>query len=105
MLTFLFGNLACILLNLGRIRSSLSGVLMFLVVPALGIIADLYITVESFFIELWAQPWATGKSVVVFDVVCAAAALLLVLFFNRTPLTNRTVEPARLDDLQAQRPV
>jgi hypothetical protein len=48
-------------------------------VPALGIIVDLYILVQSFFIELWAQDWATGKSVVVFDVTCAVIALVVVL--------------------------
>ena len=74
MLTFLFGNLACIILNRHRLKS-LGGLLLFGLVPALGIAVDLYILVQSFFIELWAQPWATGKSVVVFDVACAVLAL------------------------------
>jgi amino acid transporter len=78
MLTFLFGNVACILLNRHRLRT-LGGALLYGLVPALGIIVDLYILVQSFFIELWAQDWATGKSVVVFDVTCAVIALVVVL--------------------------
>lgn len=78
MLTFLFGNLAAILLNKHRLKSA-SGLLLFGLVPALGIAFDLYILVQFFFIELWAQPWATGKSVVVFDVACALLAMAVVL--------------------------
>lgn len=78
MLTFLFGNLAAILLNRHRLKTP-GGLLLFGLVPAFGIAVDLYILVQSFFIELWAQPWATGKSVVVFDVACALLALAVVL--------------------------
>ena len=86
MLTFLFGNLAAILLNRHRLKSP-GGLLLFGLVPALGIAVDLYILVQSFFIELWAQPWATGKSVVVFDVACAALAVVLVFVRkNAAPL-------------------
>ncbi len=86
MLTFLFGNLAAILLNRHRLRTP-GGLLLFGLVPAIGIAVDLYILVQSFFIELWAQGWAMGRSVVVFDVACAALALILVLTKRRTPLS------------------
>ena len=78
MLTFLFGNLAAILLNKHRLKTP-GGLLLFGLVPALGIAVVLYILVQSFFIELWAQDWAMGKSVVVFDVACAAFALVIVV--------------------------
>lgn len=77
MITFLFGNLAAMLLNRHRLASP-AGFLLFGLVPALGIAMDIYILVQSFFIELWAQDWLTGKSVVVFDVACAAVALAFV---------------------------
>lgn len=88
MLTFLFGNVACILLNRHRLRT-LSEALLYGLVPALGIVGDLYILVHSFFIELWAQDWATGKSVVVFDVTCAAVALSVVLLKRTEPAAPR----------------
>ena len=84
MMTYLFGNLACILLNRHRLKTP-GGLLLFGLVPALGIAADLYILVQSFFIELWAADWATGKSVVVFDVACAALVLVLALRSGKTP--------------------
>lgn len=77
MLTFLFGNLAAIILNRQRLRTPI-GFLLFGLIPTVGIVFDLYIIVYSFFIELWAQPWATGKSVVIFDVALALLSLGLV---------------------------
>ena len=59
--------------------------LLFGFIPALGIAADLYLLVQSFFIELWAADWATGKSVVVFDVACAALVVVLALRSGKTP--------------------
>ena len=77
MMTYLFVNLAVILLNRDKIKASVTGLLIFALVPSLGIIADLYIVVQSFFIEQWAQEGPTGKSVVIFDVACALVALML----------------------------
>ncbi len=77
-LTFFFGNLAAILLNRHRLRT-LGGLLLFGLVPALGIAVDLYILVQSFFIALWGGDWAMGKSVVAFGVTSAALALGLAL--------------------------
>lgn len=82
MLTFLFGNLAAIILNRQRLRTP-GGFVLYGLVPTLGIACDVYILVQSFFIELWAQPWATGKSVVVFDVACALLAAAFI--FTRKP--------------------
>ena len=83
MMTYLFVNLAVILLNRERLFASLSGFILYAVIPALGIAADAYIVVQSFFIEQWHQDWATGKSVVVFDVICALLAALLALTARR----------------------
>jgi hypothetical protein len=33
--------------------------------------------VRAFFIELWSQGWATGRSVILFDVGCALIAALV----------------------------
>ncbi len=79
MMTYLFVNIAVIILNRHRVTSSVKGFLLYAVIPGIGIAADGYILVQSFFIELWNQGWATGKSVVVFDVACAALALVLAL--------------------------
>ena len=78
MLTFLFGNLAAILLNRHRLRAP-GGLLLYGLVPALGLAVDLYILVQSFFIALWSKDWATGKSVIVFGLACAALALVFAL--------------------------
>jgi hypothetical protein len=40
--------------------------------------------VQSFFISLWQQSWMMGKSVVIFDVVCSALVLFVVLRKLRT---------------------
>lgn len=79
MMTYFFVNGAVILLNRHRLFASVQGFLLYAVIPCLGIVADLYIVTQSFFIELWRQGWATGKSVVVFDVACAALALCFAL--------------------------
>ncbi len=85
MLTYLFVNVAVIVLNRQRVTASFAGFVLYAAIPSVGIAAGLYIVVQSFFIELWAQPWATGKSVVVFDVACAAVALALA--FKARPVT------------------
>jgi len=77
MLTYLFVNVAVIVLNRHRTLASLGGFCLYAFIPALGIAADTYILTQSFFVELWKQDWATGKSVVVFDIFCAALALAL----------------------------
>ena len=87
MMTFLFVNLAVILLNREKVFTSVQGFLLYAMIPLLGIAADAYIVVQSFFIELWQQPWATGKSVVIFDVALALIAVFLALIARRqTPV-------------------
>ena len=86
-LTYLFVNLAVMRLNRERLFASIGGFILYAVIPALGIAADAYIVVQSFFIEQWHQGWATGKSVVVFDVICALLAALLALTARRPETT------------------
>jgi len=69
MITFIFVNLANLVLNRGR------GFWLYAALPALGIAVDLFILWRSFFVEQWAQG-SLGRSAVAFDVVCAAVALL-----------------------------
>jgi amino acid transporter len=78
MVTYLLVNVSNLLLFRGRALKSASGFLLHAVVPVLGIAFDGYILVRSFFIELWGQSWAEGRSVVVFDVACAFLALFLL---------------------------
>ena len=87
MLTFVFVNLANLLLHRGRVLSSPLCFLLHGALPAAGVAVDLYILWRSFFVELWAQPWATGRSVIVFDVACAAVALFALV--NGAPSTVR----------------
>jgi amino acid transporter len=75
MVTFIFVNLSNLILLRGRALQSPLGFLLHAVAPVTGIAVDLYILYRSFFVELWAQPWATGKSVIAFDVACALLAL------------------------------
>ena len=79
MLTFLFVNSSNLVLNRGRALQSPAGFFLYAALPALGIGIDLYLLFRSFFVELWAQGWATGRSVIVFDVACALVALLALL--------------------------
>ena len=83
MMTYLFVNVAVIVLNRHRILASLWGYFRDAAIPAVGVAADAYIVAQSFFIELWHQDWATGKSGVVFNVACAALALILALAARR----------------------
>lgn len=83
MLTYLFTNIAAIVLNRHRLVS-MKGLLTYALLPACGILFDLYILVQSFFISLWQQSWMMGKSVVIFDVVCSALVLFVVLRKLRT---------------------
>lgn len=88
MLTYLFVNVAVIALNFQRVKASVKGFLLYACVPVLGIAADAYIVTQSFFIELWNQGWATGKSVVVFDVACAILALAFAVSAHKVILPS-----------------
>jgi hypothetical protein len=76
MITFVFVNLANLILYRSEALRSPRAFLLHAALPALGIMIDLYILYRSFFVELWPQPWATGKSVIAFDLACAVVALV-----------------------------
>ncbi len=75
MITFVFVNLANVLLYRTQATQSLKGFALHAILPISGIAIDLYLLYRSFFVELWTQPWATGKSVIAFDVACAVIAM------------------------------
>ena len=81
MITFVFVNL---ILFRERAFQSVSGFLLHCALALTGVLVDVYLLYRSFFIELWAQGWATGRSVIVFDVACAVIAL------RRPPLLAAT---------------
>lgn len=69
MITFIFVNLANLVLHRGR------GFFLHVAVPAVGIAVDGYILWRSFFVEQWAQG-SLGRSAIAFDVACALVALV-----------------------------
>ncbi len=73
MLTYMMVHFANLVLNRAKARQSFLGWLGYFVVPVFGLSCNAYLLVRSFFLELWSQDWASGKSVVVFDVTCALA--------------------------------
>lgn len=75
MITYLFVNGANLTLNYRR-ASGLAGIFGYILVPAFGLAVDGYLLYRTFFIELWQQGWATGQSVVVFDLLCGVIALV-----------------------------
>ena len=76
MVTYFMVNLTNLVLFRQARSASAKGFLLHGLVPLFGLAADGYILVQSFFIDLWRQGWATGQSVVIFDVVCAGVAVL-----------------------------
>lgn len=78
MITYFMVNSANLLLFRSGLFKSPLNLFLHLVVPVLGIGADLYILIRAFFIESWRQGWtSSGRSVILFDVACAAFALWL----------------------------
>ena len=75
MITFVFVNLADLVLNHSRARASAGGFILYGAVPALGVGVDLFILVRSFFIEQWSQG-VMRRSAIAFDIACALVALL-----------------------------
>jgi len=49
---------------------------------------------RTFFLELWDQPWATGKSVVVFDLACCLIAMVAALRMRNANTDKIYVAPA-----------
>jgi amino acid transporter len=83
MITYLLVNGANLVLNRKRWRDGAYGLFAFLLIPAFGFIVDAYLLYRTFFFELWHQEWATGKSVLVVDVLCAVIALVVAVRFKR----------------------
>lgn len=80
MVTYLLVNGSNLVLNYHRVQTEgLGAALGYVLVPVLGICVDAYLLYRTFFLELWQQGWATGQSVVVFDLLCGAIALLAAL--------------------------
>jgi amino acid transporter len=75
--TYLLVHLANLTLNGRKAFNSPYALIGFLLVPVIGIGVDGYLLVRAFFIELWSQGWATGRSVILFDVGCALIAALV----------------------------
>ncbi len=82
MITFVFVNLANIVLHRERLRAP-AGFLLYGALPAGGIAVDLFILWRSFLVEQWGQG-AMGRSAIGFDLACAAVALI-ALFRRAEP--------------------
>ena len=82
MVTYLLVNAANLILNRQRGFSSFWSFFLYTLVPVVGILTDGYLLYRTFFLELWSQGWATGQSVVVFDMICCLAALIAALRFR-----------------------
>lgn len=85
MITYLFVNLAALILHRGEIFKSARGFFLFGLIPCLGIMADFYLLVRAFFIELWGQGWSMGQSVILFDLACAIIAGFVAWRVKETP--------------------
>ncbi len=74
MITFLFVNLANVMLHRDRVFASAAGFALHGALPLAGIAVDLFILWRSFFVEQWGQG-AMGRSAIAFDVACGVLAL------------------------------
>lgn len=83
MITYLFVNWANLVLFRDRVFKSATGFLLYGLVPILGLAADIFILIRTFFVELWSQGWATGQSVIVFDLLCGVLALIFAIRAKR----------------------
>jgi hypothetical protein len=102
MLTYMMVHTANIALYVARKRKAnapstssktLQEWLLHLVVPSAGLVINGYLLIRSFFIELWLQDWATGKSIVLFDSGCALV-VAGVVWWNRETSTEPRNEPS-----------
>ena len=74
LVTFVFVNLANLILNRARALASAGGFVLYGAVPAAGLAVDLFLLWRSFLVEQWGQG-AMGRSAVAFDLFCAVIAL------------------------------
>ena len=77
MITYVLVNGSNLILNRSRLREGIGAIFLFALIPILGLSIDLYLLYRTFFVELWTQGWATGKSVVVFDSICCLVAMFV----------------------------
>lgn len=82
MVTYLLVNASNLILNRKRVFESAFSFFSFGAVPATGFLIDAYLLYRTFFVELWAQGWATGQSVVCFDVLCCGIAMGAALLYR-----------------------
>lgn len=83
MVTYFLVNGANLVLNRKKLSQGPGAILLYAVIPALGLATDLYLLYRTFFVELWKQSWATGQSVVVFDLICCFVALVAAIRYRR----------------------
>ena len=83
MITFLFVNASNLVLNGSRAREGLTAALLYAALPAIGIATDLYLLVQSFFVEAWKQG-PMGQSAIAFDLLCALACVPLIVTAKRS---------------------
>ena len=74
MITFVFVNLANLMLHRDRVLRSAREFALYGALPAIGIAVDVFILARSFLIEQWGQG-AMGQSAIAFDLGCAVVAL------------------------------
>ncbi|MGZ6143638.1 MAG: APC family permease [Myxococcales bacterium] len=78
MITFVFVNLANLVLHRERTFRSVPGFFLYGALPLSGIAVDLFILWRSFVVEQWGQG-VLGRSAIAFDVACAVVALFALL--------------------------
>jgi len=84
MITYMMVNISNLVLFRKLIFKSPSQFFLHAFVPLFGIAVDCFILVRSFFIELWAQGFANGQSVIIVDVLCAVVAFGFACVGNST---------------------
>jgi amino acid transporter len=87
MVTYLFVNASNLVLNWRRWRTGPWAFFGYVAVPMIGLVTDAYLLYRTFFYELWGQGWATGQSVVVFDLACCLIAVVFA-FRARTGIVS-----------------
>jgi amino acid transporter len=90
MITYLMVNAANLILFRKILFCSARDFFFHGFVPVFGILADGYILIRSFFIELWQQGWANGQSIIVFDVACAVIFVIVALRSSDTEIIKPT---------------
>ena len=87
MITYALVNASNLVLNRSRMSKNFKSICIYGLIPFFGLAIDFYLLYRTFFVELWGQGWATGQSVVVFDLFCCITALFVAF---------RTTKPTAL---------